>query len=115
MATDGGVSCYDGASFTNYTFEKNGIPSAHVHGIAQSRDGDIWAATSGGIWRLGGGEYKTYTKADGLPNDQVQRVFEDSMGYLWFSTWGGLCRYDGEVFQTLTVEDGLAGSVVMSI
>ncbi len=37
-----GLSCFDGATFTTYTREKNGLDFDDVHSIAQDADGLMW-------------------------------------------------------------------------
>ena len=112
IGTEGGISKYDGETFTNFGVA-DGLPDQHVNGMALDRDGRIWACTLAGVTCFDGSSFSTLTTADGLASDAVLRVFQDSNGYMWFATWGGLNRYDGEVFQILTQEDGLASSTVM--
>ena len=120
FGTEGGVSRYDGETFTTYTIA-DGLAHDWVHTLLEDRHGDLWFGTGpwdgsgvgGAASRFDGQFIKTYTKEDGLASGSVEFIFEDRVGDLWFGTWGGgITRYDGEVFTTFTVADGLANDLV---
>ncbi len=89
---------------------------AHVYAIDGDQNGNVWAATSRGIYRFEGEKVAShYTFADGLPSENVTTIFRDSKGTLWFGSFGGLSRFEDGRFTNLTVDDGLAGNYVRSI
>src|SRR5215475_1851302 len=51
FCTREGLSRFDGYSFTNYGVEQ-GLPSASVNDLLETREGDYWVATAGGLCRL---------------------------------------------------------------
>ena len=111
----GGVSRYDGATFTTYT-KRDGLGDDYVFWIVQDREGDLWFATvGGGVSRYDGDTFTTYTTEDGLAEDRVYSLLEDRDGHLWFGTHtGGVSRFDGKSFTTFTTQDGLAANYVCS-
>ncbi len=48
FCTGEGLSRFDGYSFTNYGIEQ-GLPSASVNDLLETREGSYWAATAGGL------------------------------------------------------------------
>lgn len=62
----GGISYYDGKSFTNFT-EKNEIGNNEVWNIYEDKKGDIWFSSEGfGVYRYSGKSLRNYFKKDGL-------------------------------------------------
>src|SRR5579863_7789906 len=51
IATDSGLSRFDGARFVNYD-SRHGLPSPHVTGVAETAQGDLLVATTAGLARL---------------------------------------------------------------
>ena len=102
--------------FRNYTAaDENGLSDNFVFSIQQDRQGRLWFATSAGVSRYDGAEFKTFTMSDGLVNNGVREIYEDRQGRLWFSTTGGLScleRFESAsnakpVFKNYTKLDGL--------
>ncbi|OGG46881.1 MAG: hypothetical protein A3F84_28385 [Candidatus Handelsmanbacteria bacterium RIFCSPLOWO2_12_FULL_64_10] len=115
FATVGGVSRYDGRSFTTLTV-KDGLAHNHVWFIFQDREGGLWFCTYEGVSRYDGKTWTTFTTKDGLPSNYVGSILQDREGNLWFGTQGGgVSRYDGRTFTTFTTKDGLAHQTVSSI
>ena len=86
----GGVSKYDGKSFTTYT-TKQGLASDRVFSISQDKAGNLWFGTyDGGVSKYDGQSFTTYTTTQGLADKFVSHVQEDSKGNLWFATDRGL-------------------------
>jgi len=77
--------------------------------LSEGLDGSIWVGTFGeGLWRLGKGESRHYTKADGLSSDQIRSLYQDPDGALWIGTFGGgLNSLRGSEFSSYTEKDGL--------
>lgn len=105
----GGISRYDGKSFTNFT--KDGVISGvEVGGLYEDDAGSIWfAAENAGVYRYDGtsrpagqAEFTNYYKADGLITNGILSIFKDKEGRFWFGGWGGLFRYDGKSFTPVT-------------
>ena len=100
----GGVSRYDGKSFTNYTTTM-GLVSNWVTDVLEDKDGNIWIATGGamggGVSKYNGKFFTYYKIAQGLVNNWVNSILQDKSGNLWFATQGGVSRYDGKILQEL--------------
>jgi ligand-binding sensor domain-containing protein len=63
FGTKGGVSKYNGTTFTNYT-TTDGLTSNNVLCIAIDRDGSIWFGTDEGVTHLKGTIFTTYKARD---------------------------------------------------
>ena len=102
--------------FRNYTAaDAEGLSDNFVFSIQQDRQGWLWFATSAGISRYDGVEFKNFTIADGLVSNSVREIYEDRQGRLWFSTTGGISCLEKNaggfnakpVFKNYTKRDGL--------
>ncbi|MBT4503662.1 MAG: response regulator [Gemmatimonadetes bacterium] len=118
----GGVSRYDGKTFTRFTIE-DGLADNQVIEALEDRQGYLWFGTSrGGVSRYDGGRFAAFTVANGLIDDDAQALFEDSRGRIWIGTSNGASRYDDQqdvgrqdldaTFKTFTTKDGLADNDV---
>ncbi|MBU2945908.1 hybrid sensor histidine kinase/response regulator transcription factor [Zobellia uliginosa] len=80
--------------------------------ILEDRYGFIWIASTNGLWRFDGGNFKNYSKNENeqtsITDNHVSYLYEDSMGTLWIGTYGGgLLKYDREYdrFQRFIHDD----------
>ena len=112
----GGVSRYDGKSFTNFT-TAHGLSNNFVYSIIEDKKGNIWFGTSGGgVSKYDGITFKNFTTKQGLVNDIVRIITEDKKGNIWIGTnGGGVSKYDGVRFKNYTIKNGLASNIVRSI
>ena len=112
----GGVSRYDGKSFTNFT-TAHGLANNIVYSIVEDKTGNFWFGTSGGgVSRYDGKSFTSITTAQGLANNTVWSIIQDKKGDLWFGTLGGgVSRYDGKSFTNFTTTQGLAHNKIRSI
>ncbi len=111
----GGVSRYDGKSFTTYTTAQ-GLANNTVWGMTQDKHGNLWFATfSGGVSCFDGQSFHTYTTSQGLSDNTVYCITEDRNGILWFGTQEGLSRYDGTAFTRYTTAQGLSNNTIQCI
>lgn len=84
-------------------YPSDGLAYETVRDIKQTSDGMVWFATwGGGISRLDGTSWITFTKADGLPIDDVRVLFEDSLHRLWAGTSRGLVYFDNNHWLSVT-------------
>ncbi|MEN0061768.1 MAG: ATP-binding protein [Myxococcota bacterium] len=67
---------------------REGLPQNSVTDLVQSRDGDIWLTTFGGIARFDGFEFRHFTPAntEGLDANRFVTVAESPDGTLWFGS-----------------------------
>lgn len=82
----------------HYTIQ-DGLSHPSVRAITQDRQGFIWIATSDGLNRFDGYEFKVFTSMEGdstrISNNNIHDLLEDQYGYLWIATLrGGLNVYD---------------------
>jgi ligand-binding sensor domain-containing protein/serine phosphatase RsbU (regulator of sigma subunit) len=116
----GGVSRYDGKTFTNFTTAQ-GLGENTIWAITEDRNGNLWFGTEGaGVSCYNGRNFTTFTTSQGLCHNTVLAVQEDKNGILWFGTkGGGVSRYDPRAlknpFTTYTTADGLGNNCILSI
>ena len=100
----GGVSRYDGITFTNYT-ANDSIGNNEVCAIYEDKAGNIWFSSEGfGVYRYDGESFVNYGQKQGLGVMAVQTIFEDKEGRFWVGGGGGLYRFNGN-----SLPDGKAG------
>ena len=119
VGTLGGVSRFDGSTFTTFTRD-DGLPGNLIFDIIEDRAGYLWFGTSGGVCRFdpridSEQAWTTFaTDSDSLL--AVSCLAEDRGGNIWMGTrGGGVRRYDGRSFQVFTTSDGLASNYVSTM
>ena len=91
--SDGGLSRFDGESWTSYTVD-DGLPSNLCSAVFKDRGGHIWVGTRGaGVSRFDGQTFQTIDRGNGLGADVVWAIHQDDEGCYWFATNGGVTRY----------------------
>lgn len=85
------------------TFNKINSPlgsfSGFVGGVAQDRDGFMWIATQGGLYRYDGYKFKAYlydpANSNSLSSNHLEMVYVAADNIIWIATWiNGLDRLD---------------------
>ncbi len=116
----GGVSRYDGKSFTNFTAAQ-GLANNVIKCIFEDKFGNMWFGTNGGgVSKYDGKSFTNYTTKQGLINNRVVSITDDNNGNLWFSTDGGISKYDPQrkkefdekFFINYTASQGLVSNKV---
>ncbi|MCD6019692.1 MAG: adenylate/guanylate cyclase [Bacteroidetes bacterium] len=112
----GGVSKYDGNTFTHYT-TKEGLTDNGIWCTLEDSKGNIWFGTSGnGVSKFDGKAFTNYTENEGLAANVVFCLLEDRSGNIWFGTnGGGASKYDGKTFTHYTEQEGLSNNYVLSM
>ncbi len=112
-----GLSRFDGRRFTSYG-GRDGLPEGDVWAIVEDLEGDLWAATLGGLVRRRGGAFTTFTERHGLPARHVLSLAVNAAGGLWIGTASGLARGAGngpEDVPIFTAVDGAPRAAIYSI
>ena len=118
IGTLGGLTKYDGKSFTGYT-EKDGLAEDWIAVSHKDKHGNIWF----GHW--GGGvsiylyedakfldlQFEKYSKYQ-----QITAITEDKTGNIWFGTEGaGIIKYDPGSNKIITIDEGLSSNYISSL
>lgn len=94
-----------------------GLRSSEIRAIHVDRKGTLWVATYGGLSRLEGPRFVTYTPALAPSSAFMRSIHEDATrDTLWVGTYGGgLHRFRDNRFATITSRQGLASDVVYQV
>ncbi|MEM7574837.1 MAG: two-component regulator propeller domain-containing protein [Bacteroidota bacterium] len=101
----GGVSRYDGTSFTHYD-PADGLGDDMIAGSYRDRSDQLWFGTrGGGMSRFDGTGFVTIQEAEGRCHNNMATLYEDETGKLWMASYArsGVCWYDGHSFTPLEV------------
>lgn len=107
-SSDGGVSRYDGKSFTTHLRNKEFSESmgwGRFMAVHLDAAGNVWFGAAGpvrGAYRFDGKEFRLFSKQDGLGDGHIPSISEDRAGGIWFGTTAGVYRFDGTAFTNLT-------------
>jgi streptogramin lyase len=90
IATDGGLSRFNGTSFTN------SLSGSNLRGVIEAQNGHLWATNFGaGVHHFNGTTWTTYSASHGIPHNYVHTVTEDLQGNIWVGTSEGVARFNG--------------------
>jgi diguanylate cyclase (GGDEF)-like protein/PAS domain S-box-containing protein len=105
---------FDGKRWKTYL---DGISrDLYVHALHEDRDGNMWAGTEHGVFRIRGDKVTRYTVDDGLAMNQVFAIHEDRDRGMWFGTrGGGVSHLQQGRFKSYTTADGLSGMSVRAV
>ncbi len=97
---DGGLSRFDGKTFTHFP-EIKGLSKNEVYTIYEDSKGNIWIGANGlGAYRYDGKDFTLFSetdRADLMPYGYgIQSILEDKKGNIWFGLSGGLFRLHGD-------------------
>lgn len=94
LATESGISKFDGVNFTNYTAE-DGLAEGGIKTLLKDNMGNIWMGhKTGGITLFDGEKFWIHPVSDTL-NAEVSSILMDYDNILWITTIGeGLVRLD---------------------
>lgn len=108
----GGLSCFEGNEFSNFTTE-DGLCDNTVRAVLADREQGIWVATQHrGVSYFNGREFTNYSTAEGLCSDHIRALVQDRKGVVWAGSFGqGICTV-GDESRNFTTADGLASDTV---
>ena len=104
---EGGLSRYDGKTFTNFTEE--GLSKNDIYTIYKDNAEHIWVGATGiGLYRFKGDSFTVFKETDRpdlTSRFGVQSMLLDSNGTFWLGFSGGLFRLEGESIVNVTQGD----------
>ena len=112
------VSKFDGRVWTSYGPDDGLASSGYVRDLAVAPDGDIWAATGGGVAHFDGQAWRMITQMDGTVVGNVRSIAVGPDGAIWagLSQEGRVARLRDGVWEVFGEEQGLtAGDYVFSL
>lgn len=86
-----------------------------IRAFLESRDGQMWIASDGGVTRIGQGGNAKFTPENGLAYSSTRSLVEDRAGSIWIGTDRGLSCWNGGTFQKNEATRALAEEKVWSI
>ena len=107
----GGVSYYNGISWTTYT-ESDGLISNNVLYGVQHNDGTFWFVTTYGINSFDGTNWESYTSLDGLTDDNTRSIYIDYSNNIWIGSIDGLSMYNGENWTKIIEQEDIRISAI---
>lgn len=88
----------------------------YVFSLIAAPDNTIWAGTwGGGVSRLSGNKWTSFTTHEGMSGNIVYSIARDANGVFWFGTDNGVTRYDGKNWKHFGKKEGLLDSNVYTI
>lgn len=97
MATDNGLTVFDGNEFRNFGVE-NGF-GEFMTDITEDTDGNLWLSSLSGIFRLVTSGFTTFTKADGLGRADISAIYQNRAGEIFAANGDWIVsRLDGKKF-----------------
>jgi len=111
VATDRGLSRFDGRTFRNFT-RTDGLSANHVYTIFQDEQGGMWFGTyDGGVVHFTGQSVQIIAEQDGLASNTVLHITQDRFGRLYFMTEKGLTVFKDSVLISFQNHDHLSGNL----
>jgi ligand-binding sensor domain-containing protein/signal transduction histidine kinase len=101
--------------FTPYIFTSGQPDLQWVVNLASGREGEIWVACGGGVFRVKDGGYRRWGAAEGLPESRVQWVCEDGDGVVWGASLNGIIRLKDNQIRSISRMNGLFDNNIYSI
>ncbi|MGE0567903.1 MAG: two-component regulator propeller domain-containing protein [Bacteroidia bacterium] len=92
--------------------EGGGLATDVVYAMNEDRNNHLWFATSNGLTRYDGKNFKSFFESDGLANTFIYTMLRDSTGKFWMSTNKGITSFNPTesnkpFFKNYTKKDGL--------
>lgn len=115
IATFGGLTRFDGVSFTNF-FTSHGLPVNGIRNLLFDQQKMLWLGTDVGITKFDGKNFRSFNADSGVAKGIVWSSASDQNGNYWFGTQdGGLTFFNGKTFRTFTTADGLPSNFIYHV
>ena len=104
----GGLSRYDGQTFTHYTYQE-GLKGFALTCLFIDKNDFIWMVNwSGDLIRFDGQNFTTFLSEEDLFHGQIWSIIQDKNGIIWIgSRANGAISFDGKRFTYYSTKEGL--------
>ena len=92
---------YAKSGWTLFT-EAEGLINNYIQSINETKTGDIWVATKGGVSIYSNSLWQSLQRKDGLVCDTVYDIAFETDGSAWLATHKGVSHYKSGVFENYT-------------
>jgi ligand-binding sensor domain-containing protein len=103
---EGGLSRFDGSSWTVYRSDPHGLPDDDVRDLVVDEEGVVWIATLSGLGRFDGAEWSVIATTSSEYGFAVEVTSVAlAVGAVWAGLYEGIFRYGDGVGVTVTAAD----------
>lgn len=113
IATDGGLSKFDGKDFMNFT-AKDGLSSNRILNVFSDSENRIWASGMYGISCVSGKSIRSYSDSDGINVREIKAIAEFG-NRIWFGGKDGLLHFDGTKFTSVVLPKKFQQTMVQAL
>jgi hypothetical protein len=86
VGTDKGVFISNGEEWWQKLDRHDGVPFETINCLHLANDGDVWAGTPEGAWRLRDGRFRYFWGKRWFSDNDVQAIWTDKAGRAWIET-----------------------------
>lgn len=95
---------------------KDGLPSSSVYHAMEDREGYMWFATTEGVAKFDGYQFKVFNSQHGLPSNDIFGIQEDDQGRIWaFSFANDLFYIQNDSVHTIDLPDNQGAHSLRSV
>lgn len=105
LAAEDGLFRHDGRALKFFDIKNQYGQGVTVKEVTEDRDGVIWCVTTGGVTRVQGDSFVSFSELDGLICDDAWSIAAASDGTIWIGTLQGACRFDGQEFVSFAIPE----------
>jgi Two component regulator propeller len=87
--TNYGLYITDGNDWWHRLDRRDGMPVEDIRCLYEAPNGDIWAGTDQGAWRMRSGRFRYFAGKRWLPGNHVSAIWGDQAGKIWLQTDAG--------------------------
>ncbi|MBI2927990.1 MAG: ATP-binding protein [Verrucomicrobia bacterium] len=97
IGTRGGIVRFDGVRFSQPAApDASAFLQGHAKALAEDDRGNVWIATTRGVFRASDSSVKRFTDSDGLPDLETACLHIGPSGVVWTGTGAGLCKIEDD-------------------
>ena len=116
VGTESAIYVIKGEDVIKFDDDFQELYKVSVNEFLEDREGNLWMATSNGLFKYSEGRLSPFGKDEGLTNSSIEGICLDNSNHLWVGAGQrGLYRFSGERFAYLSEEDGMPYDLVTGI